>query len=93
MPSQTFTNNADLNQIAEFNFFETRTSTYTFEHIHGFGITNSLFSIIDEGGGLSDEEQALPKLENLEVLEKKKRFDLLLDDYLMIAWRWIDKKF
>lgn len=39
MPSQTFTNNTDLNQIAEFTFSETRTSTYTFDHTHGFGIT------------------------------------------------------
>lgn len=39
MPSQTFTNKTDLNQIMEFTFSETRTSTYTFEHSHGFGIT------------------------------------------------------
>lgn len=39
MPSQTFTNNTDLNQIAEFSFSESRTSTYSFEHTHGFGIT------------------------------------------------------
>lgn len=39
IPSQTFTNNTDLNQIAEISFSTTRTSTYTLEHTHGFGIT------------------------------------------------------
>ena len=36
---QTFTNNTDLNQISEISITETRTTTNTFEHTHGFGIT------------------------------------------------------